>query len=143
MFIGEYLHSLDEKKRLSIPVKFRANLADGCIITRGLDGCLWIYTKEKWKEFAEKVSALPLTQKNARSFARLMLAGASDCDIDKNGRIIIPKYLLGFALIGTQVAINGVYDRIEIWAEDKWQSFKKDMEKNSDEIAETLSELGL
>lgn len=143
MFLGEYLHSLDEKNRLSIPAKFRANLANGCVVTRGLDGCLWIYPSNEWQVFAEKISALPITQKNARSFSRLMLAGAMECEIDKSGRIILPKYLLEYASIDTKTAINGVYNRIEIWAEDKWQSFKNEMETNSDEIAENLNELGL
>ena len=143
MFIGEYLHNLDEKKRLSIPAKFRASLANGCVITRGLDRCLWVYPKDVWQGFAEKIGSLPITQKDARSFARLMLAGAQECDLDKSGRIVMPKYLQDYANIKNRVAVNGVYDRIEIWPEDKWQEFKKGMEDNSDEIAEHLSEIGL
>ncbi len=143
MFIGEYQHSLDEKNRLSIPVKFRSSLSDGCVITRGLDKCLWIFTKVKWQEFAEKISELPITQKNARSFSRLMLAGAIECEMDKSGRVLVPRYLLDYAGIKSKVAINGLYDRIEIWPELSWQEFKKDMENNSEDIAEQLSELGL
>lgn len=143
MFIGEYQHSLDEKNRLSVPVKFRSSLSDGCVITRGLDKCLWIFTKVKWQEFAEKISELPITQKNARSFSRLMLAGAIECEMDKSGRVLVPRYLLDYAGIKSKVAINGLYDRIEIWPELSWQEFKKDMENNSEDIAEQLSELGL
>lgn len=142
MFIGEYQHSLDEKNRLSIPVKFRAELAAGCVVTRGLDRCLWVYPKSDWQEFAEKLAELPITQKNARSFARLMLAGATDAEIDKNGRIILPKYLIEYAVIKNKVAVNGVYNRIEIWPQESWNKFKKEMEDNSDEIAEQLSEIG-
>ena len=143
MFIGEYQHNLDDKNRLSIPAKFRANLAGGCIVTRGLDRCLWIYPLDVWRSFAEKVSKLPITQKDARSFSRLMLAGATDAELDKSGRLVIPKYLLEYAGVKAKVSVNGLYDRIEIWPEESWQEFKKDMEGNSDEIAEKLNELML
>lgn len=142
MFIGEYSHTLDDKNRLSIPVKFRANLAGGCVVTRGLDHCLWIYPKSNFEELAEKISSLPITQKNARSFSRLMLAGATELDLDKSGRVVLPKYLLEYASVNGKVNVNGVYDRIEIWPEDKWKEFKKDMEENSEEVAENLDQLG-
>lgn len=141
MFIGEYSHNLDEKNRLSIPVKFRANLSEGCVLTRGLDHCLWIYPKADWQKFAEKISSLPITQRDARSFSRLMLAGAVDILPDKGGRIILPKYLMDYAEITTRVSVNGLYDRLEIWSEKNWQTFKTEMEKNSDDIAERLHEL--
>lgn len=143
MFIGEYSHNLDDKNRLSIPAKFRANLANGCVITRGLDHCLWIYTTEAWKVFAEKIAGLPITQRDARSFSRLMLAGATEVELDKSGRIVVPKYLLEYAKVITKVSINGLYDRIEIWPAEGWQDFKKEMEENSDEVAEHLNEIGL
>ena len=142
MFIGEYKHNLDEKNRLSIPVKFRAKLATGCIVTRGLEKSLWLYPTADWEKLAEKIASLPITQKNARSFARLMLAGASDLSLDKAGRVILPKYLIDFAGIANKVAINGIYDRIEIWSEQNWEEFKKEMEENSEEVAENLSEIG-
>ena len=142
MFIGEYTHCVDDKNRLSIPSKFRAGLVNGCVITRGLDRCLWIYPKEDWIEFAKKISELPITQKNARSFARLMLAGAVEAELDKNGRVILPKYLQEYAEISSKVCVNGVYNRVEIWPESVWNEFKKDMENNSNEIAENLDIIG-
>lgn len=143
MFIGEYSHNLDDKNRLSIPAKFRANLAGGCIVTRGLDHCLWVYPKQVWQDFAEKLSTLPITSKDARSFSRLMLAGASEAELDKNGRMLLPKYLLTYANIKEKVSINGLYNRIELWPDEAWNNFKQEMEDNSEEIAEQLSELGL
>ena len=142
MFIGEYSHTIDDKNRLSVPAKFRAGLADGCVITRGLDRCLWIYPKSDWVEFAKKIADLPITQKNARSFSRLMLAGAVEEELDKNGRIVLPKYLQEYAQITTKVNVNGVYNRIEIWPENAWDEFKKTMEDNSNEIAENLDLIG-
>ncbi len=143
MFLGEHKHTIDEKGRLSIPVKFRGRLASGCVVTRGLDHCLWVYPLDEWEKMAEKISELPITQKNARSFSRLMLAGATDTAPDKVGRVIIPGYLKEYAGIKSKVVVTGMYDHIEIWPEDSWQDFKKTMEENSDEIAENLSELGL
>lgn len=143
MFIGEYSHSIDEKGRVSVPVKFRASLASGCVVTRGLDHCLWIYSIEAWEKIAEKLSELPITQKNARSFARLMLAGATDLTIDKMGRVNIPNYLKEYAGIKSKVVVAGVYDRLELWSEEGWREFKKTMEDDSDNIAENLSEIGL
>lgn len=142
MFIGEHSHTIDEKNRLSIPIKFRPVLASGCVVTRGLDHCLWVYPVETFAELAEKISELPITQKNARSFSRLMLAGATEVEIDKSGRIILPKYLMEYADIKNKVNVNGVYDRIEIWPEHKWREFKKGMEDNSEEVAENLDQLG-
>ena len=142
MFIGEYQHSLDDKGRVSVPVKFRADLANGCVLTRGLDGCLWLYSIDEWQKLADSVSALPITSKNARSFGRFILSGAMDLKIDRAGRINLPKYLADYAGIKSKVTLNGMYNRVEIWAENKWNDFKKGMEENSEEVAENLSELG-
>lgn len=142
MFIGEYSHSIDEKGRLSVPVKFRADLATGCILTRGLDGCLWVYTLEAWEKIAEDVTALPITQKAARSFSRFVLSGAMDLVLDKAGRINIPKYLNDYAGIKNKVVVTGMHNRLEIWAEEKWSKFKAEMEENSDEVAEGLENIG-
>jgi len=143
MFIGEYTYTIDEKGRLPIPNKFKPYLADNCVVTRGLDGCLWVYSLPEWQNIAEKISTLPITQKNARSFSRLMLAGAMDLKIDKAGRINLPSYLKEYAEIQNKVVITGVYNRLEIWPEENWRKFKKDMEENSDQIAEQLEEIGL
>ena len=142
MFIGEYRHTIDEKGRTSIPSKFRAELASGCVVTRGLDRCLWVYPIQEWQNLAEKIADLPITQKNARSFSRLMLAGAADVVLDRVGRINLPSYLREYADIKKEVAIVGVYNRIEIWPADSWSNFKKEMEENSAEVAENLSEIG-
>jgi len=142
MFIGEYSHSIDEKGRLSVPVKFRADLATGAILTRGLDGCLWLYTVEEWQKIADEISALPITQKKARSFSRFVLSGAMDLNLDNAGRINCPKYLSDYAGIKSKVVITGMHSRLEIWAEEKWSKFRDEMEKNSDEVAEELENIG-
>lgn len=142
MFIGEYTHSIDEKGRLSLPVKFRDDLLSGCVVTRGLDHCLWVYPQKEWEQIAQKLSALPITQKDARSFARLMLAGAMETRLDKTGRVNLPGYLKEYAGISGKVVIAGMYNRLEIWPEAAWENFKKQMEDNSDQIAENLAEIG-
>lgn len=142
MFIGEYQHSLDEKGRMSVPAKFRDELAKGLILTRGLDGCLWLYTETEWEKIAEQTSQLPITQKKARSFGRFLLSGAMDLKLDKIGRVIVPKYLADYAGIKNKVVVIGMRDRLEIWAEDKWNDFRVEMENNSDEVAENLAEMG-
>ena len=142
MFIGEYSHSIDDKGRLSLPVKFRGKLASGCVVTRGLDHCLWVYSLEEWEKLAQSIAALPITSKNARSFGRLMLAGAMDLNIDSAGRINLPKYLLDYAVVKNKVVVTGMFNRLEIWPEDGWKEFKKGMEDNSEEIAEKIEELG-
>lgn len=142
MFIGEYCHSVDEKGRLSVPVKFRGELAIGCVLTRGLDGCLWLFPQEGWNKIAGQVSELPITQKKARSFSRFVLSGAMDLKIDKAGRINLPKCLTDYAGIKSKVVVTGMNTRLEIWASEKWESFKDEMEKNSEEVAETLETLG-
>lgn len=142
MFIGEYNHTIDEKGRVSLPVKFRARLASGCVVTRGIDKCLWVYPADEWEKLAEKISQLPITQKDSRNFSRLILAGAVDLTIDKLGRINLPGYLKNYAGISKKVAVTGMYNRIEIWPEEEWNKFKKEMEDNSEAIAENLSEMG-
>jgi len=142
MFIGEFSHSLDNKNRLLIPVKFRAAFSEGLVMTRGLDGCLWLYSKKEFEKLAENISKLPITQANSRNFSRLMLSGAMDLEMDKIGRVVMPSYLKEFAGIKNQIVLSGVYNRIEIWPEDSWKAFKSDMENNSTEIAENLSEIG-
>jgi MraZ protein len=142
MFIGEYSYSIDDKGRLSVPVKFRSKLLDGCIVTRGLDKCLWIYSLSEWEKIAEQVAGLSITSKNARSFSRLMLSGAMDLKLDKAGRINLPNYLKDYAKIKSKVVVTGVYNRLEVWPEENWKEFKEQMEENSEEIAEKIEELG-
>ena len=143
MFIGEYSHSVDEKKRLAVPSKFRGELKNKVVVTRGLDKCLFIYTMKAWEELASKLGTLPVGEAGTRSFTRLMLAGAVDVDVDKQGRILIPDYLKEYAGLAKNVVIAGLYNRLEIWDEKKWADYKKNAEKNSDEIAEQLGKLGV
>ena len=143
MFIGEFTHNIDEKGRIAVPVKFRGELATGAVVTKGLDGCLFLYPLEEWKILAEKLSNLPISQNNSRAFSRHMLAGAMDVEVDKQGRIIVPEYLKNFAGISKKVVIAGLYKRIEIWDEAKWNEYKKSTEKESNVIAENLGSIGI
>ncbi|MCF7819964.1 MAG: division/cell wall cluster transcriptional repressor MraZ [Candidatus Pacebacteria bacterium] len=143
MFIGEYNHNLDAKGRLAIPAKFRASFKKGAVVTKGLDNCLFFYSKDQWKEMAEKFSKLPLGPAKARAFARHMLAGAMDVEFDNQGRITLPEYLRNFAGLGKQAVIAGLYNHLEIWDKDSWEKYKKQAEKNSGDIAESLTELGV
>lgn len=143
MFIGEYQHSIDPKKRLALPSRFRNELKNKVVVTRGLDKCLFIYPMKVWVEIAGKLGTLPVGESATRSFIRLMLAGAIDCEIDKQGRILIPEYLKEYAGLTKNVIVAGVYNRLEIWNETSWVAYKKNAEKNSDEIAEQLGKLGV
>ncbi len=143
MFIGEYTASIDDKTRVSIPAKFRASLKSKVVVTRGLDNSLVLYTLDEWKKLAEKLASLPISTANTRAFSRLMLAGAMDCDIDKQGRIILPGYLKDFAQIKKKLVFAGLYNRIEIWSEDAWNKYKTQTEKQSNQIAEQLGDLGV
>jgi MraZ protein len=124
MFIGEFHHTLDEKGRLAVPVKFRAELAAGSVVTRGLDRSLFLYPKAAWETLAAKLAAFPLGQADTRAFARLMLAGAMDVDFDGQGRVTLPEYLRIFAGLKKKVIVAGLYDRLEIWDEDNWNKYK-------------------
>ncbi|MEK7657792.1 MAG: division/cell wall cluster transcriptional repressor MraZ [Patescibacteria group bacterium] len=143
MFIGEFQHNLDLKSRIAVPAKFRPKLSGGAIITRGLDHCLFVFANKEWEVLAQKLIALPLAQANSRAFVRLMLAGAMDVEIDKQGRILIPDYLREYATLRKETIIAGLYNRIEIWDAETWKQYKAKTESASDEIAEKLSELGI
>jgi len=143
MFIGEYTYSIDEKKRLAIPTKFRKLLGNKAVITRGLDQCLFLYPVKEWKNLAIKLSKLPLAQADARGFARLMLTGAMDANLDNLGRILVPDYLKDYGQFKKKVVIAGVFNRIEIWDEEKWNEYKKKTEMAVGDIAERLKELGV
>jgi len=143
MFIGEYSHSIDPKKRLAVPSKFRSELKSKVVVTRGLDKCLFVYPLKVWEEIAGKLGTLPVGESATRSFIRLQLAGAVDLEVDKQGRILIPDFLKNYARLIKHVVITGVYNRLEIWDELKWKAYKKDSEKNTDEIAEQLGKLGV
>ena len=140
MFIGEYLHSLDQKGRVAIPAKFRADLAAGCVVTRGLDNSLVIYSDPCWEEMAKKLSKLPFSSRDARAFSRLMLSGAMDLELDKQGRVLIPPYLRDYAGLSSEVIITGAYNRLEVWAKDKWEEYRADAEDKAVSIAEDLQD---
>ncbi len=143
MFIGEYTHSLDSKGRVALPAKFRPKLGDGAIIARGLDHCLFVFTKESWEKLTAKIAGMSFMKSDSRAFARLMLAGATEVEFDNQGRILIPEYLRVYASIKKQAIFAGLYDRVEIWDEANWKSYKSKTEASSDDIAEKLGELGI
>lgn len=143
MLLGEFRHNLDAKGRMAIPAKFREELQGGAIITRGLDSCLFLFTQKEWERLAAKITSLPLAQANSRAFARLMLAGAMDLEIDGQGRILMPDYLRSFAKLSKSVVVAGLYTRVEIWDEARWNGYKAKTESASEEIAEKLGELGI
>ena len=143
MLIGEYLHTIDSKKRLAIPSKFRKEIGRRLVITRGLDNCLFVFPTNQWGKLVEKLSKLPLGQKDTRGFVRLMLAGASEVSLDQLGRILVPDYLKQYACLKKNIVIAGVYNRLEIWDEAKWKFFKQSTEKEVDNMAERLGELGV
>ncbi len=143
MFIGEYRHNLDSKGRIAIPAKFRSVLKKGAVVTKGLDGCLFLYSKEEFLKIAKNLSQLPISQARARAFSRHMLAGAMDLEFDNQGRITLPEYLRNFSLLKKGVIIAGLYDHLELWNEDSWNKYKKEAEKNSNSIAEELGNLGI
>ena len=143
MLIGEYRHTIDTKKRLAVPAKFRKDLGERAIITRGLENCLVVYTLGEWEKLAKKLEALPTSQADARNFARIMLSGAADVELDKLGRILIPDYLKNYASLQKSVAILGLSNRIEIWDAEKWEEHRKKTETSAGDIAERLKELGI
>ena len=142
MFIGEYQHAIDPKNRIIIPSKFRDDLGNSFVLTKGLDGCLYGFTKEDWQVLEEKLKALPLTNKDARAFSRFFFSGAAEVDVDKQGRTLIPQNLIEYGEIIKDIVTIGVSNRIELWSKEKWDSYN---EQNIDyeEIAEKMSELGI
>lgn len=142
MFIGEYSHSLDNKNRMIIPAKLREELGGKFIITKGLDGCLYAYPMEEWRILEEKLKSLPLTSKDARAFVRFFFSGASEIEIDKQGRGLIPQNLIEYAGINKEIISIGVLTKIEIWSKDKWEEYNDD-NIDYNELAEKMTELGI
>lgn len=138
MFLGEYSHTIDEKGRVAIPIKFRRELGEGATITRGSDGCLVVYPKSEWQQLATKLAALPISDPRARSYARLVLAGAMEVEFDRQGRALVPAYLKELAGLTDQAVVTGVYNRIELWEPDRWKAYK-----GSHSIDENLSDFGV
>jgi len=143
MLIGEYLHTLDGKKRISLPSKFRKEVGRKVVITRGLDACLFMFSQKAWEKIAEKVSGLPVGQADTRGMSRFLLAGAVETEVDSAGRILIPEYLKEFADLKSRVILAGVSDRVEIWNEKTWEEYKRKIEKGADQMAQTLGDLGI
>ena len=143
MLIGEYKHTVDEKKRLSLPSKFRKELGKKVIITPGLDGCLFVFTEKQWKVIAEKLSQSSMLASDVRSFNRYMFGGAADATVDSIGRVLIPEFLHSHAKLGSKVVVIGVQDRVEIWNEDAWKKYKAVVEKEADTLAERLGGVGV
>lgn len=141
MFMGEYNHTIDAKGRLIVPSRFREILGDAFVVTKGLDGCLFVYDNEEWKLFEEKLRSLPITNKEARQFVRFFLAGATEAEVDKQGRILIPNVLREFAELTKDVVLVGVGSRIEIWGRERFDN--EAVFEDMDEIAEHMAQLGL
>jgi len=142
MFIGQFQHSLDQKGRLIIPSKFREALGQNFVLTKGLDGCLFVYPRDEWAELELKLKTLPFTQKDARAFIRFFFAGATEVEMDKQGRILIPPQLREHARIEKDVVIIGVSNRVEIWSQEQWEAYSAKAAESYEDIAETL-DLGI
>ncbi|NMB00099.1 MAG: division/cell wall cluster transcriptional repressor MraZ [Firmicutes bacterium] len=143
MFMGEYQHSLDTKGRLIIPAKFREDLGEGAVITRGLDNCLFLFPKDEWAILEGKLKTLPLTKTDARQFVRFLFSGATECELDKQGRINIPTNLREFASIDKDAVVIGVSSRVEIWSREKWEAYVQVAEESFEDIAENIVDLGI
>lgn len=143
MLIGEFTHTLDIKRRVSLPAKFRKEIGRGAVITRGLDKCLFIYPKNEWDVFVERLGPLLMGQKDNRDLARMFLSGASDVETDKLGRILIPEHLKRYADLKNKVVITGMYKRLEVWDQSRWEEYRDAVEKQTDVLAEKLGEMGV
>lgn len=143
MLMGEYQHKMDSKGRVIIPAKFREELGDQFVATRGLDNCLFVYPMDEWGKLEKKLSSLPITSKDARTFTRFFFSGATECELDKQGRMSIPANLREFAALDKQIVIIGLSSRIELWASENWNNYLDSAEDASDDIAAAMEELGI
>lgn len=142
MLIGEYTHTIDEKNRVSLPVKFRKEVGKKVVITHGLDNCIFLYSMAEWIQVAAKLGNLGIGQSDTRGFNRFMLAGAVEVEVDSIGRILIPDFLKKFAELKEKVIFAGVHNRVEVWDNERWTEYKKRIEKQADKLAEKLGEIG-
>ncbi|WP_368654725.1 division/cell wall cluster transcriptional repressor MraZ [Ornithinibacillus sp. 4-3] len=143
MFMGEYQHNFDTKGRIIVPAKFRTELGDRFIVTRGLDKCLFIYPMDEWEVIEGKLKKLPLTKKDARAFTRFFFSGAVECEVDKQGRINVPQSLRTYAALDKECVVIGVSNRLELWAKDAWEDYFDDSEESFAEIAENLMDFDI
>ncbi|HBV01785.1 MAG TPA: cell division/cell wall cluster transcriptional repressor MraZ [Candidatus Taylorbacteria bacterium] len=143
MLIGEYTHTVDDKNRLSLPAKFRAEMGKKIVLTRGLDRCVAIFTKKEWEKIAAKLSESSMLQADSRSFNRFMFGGAVETEVDSIGRVLIPDFLKEWGSLGTKVVVIGVQNRVEIWNERAWEANKETIEKQADTLAEKLGQVGV
>jgi MraZ protein len=143
MLIGEYTHTLDPKKRLSLPVRFRKEVGKKVVVTRGLDNCLFVYSLSEWKKIAEKLASLPMGAADTRGFNRFLLSGAVEIDVDSVGRMLIPDFLKDFAGLRSKVVFAGAGTRVEVWDEKIWREYKRRIERQADAMAEKLGEIGV
>lgn len=143
MLIGQYNHTIDAKKRLALPAKFRGELGAQVVVTKGVENCLVVYTQKEWEVMSAKLAALPMSQGEARSFTRHLLASATEVELDKLGRILLPDYLKNYGALKKNVVICGLSNRLEIWDQEKWQQYSQNAEKGVEEIVSKLGPLGI
>lgn len=143
MFLGEYQHALDIKGRLTVPSRLREGLGDSFVVTKGLENCLFLYPLQEWKIIEEKLKSLPLTRADARAFVRFFFSGACECEVDKQGRILLPQNLREYALIERDVVIIGAGTRAEVWSRAKWEEYSRTAENSYELLAENLVDLGI
>jgi MraZ protein len=143
MFIGEYTHAIDDKKRVTLPAKFKAELGKKVVVTRGLDNCLFLFPHKTWEAVSAETAKLGLMQADTRGFSRFMFSGASEIEVDSLGRILVPDYLKSFAGLKSEVVFAGVHNRIEIWNEKRWDAYKKQIENDAESMAEKLGSVGI
>ena len=143
MLIGEYTHTIDSKKRVALPAKFRKEVGKKLVVTHGLDGCLFLYPVSEWKGISKKISDMGMAQADTRGFNRFILSGAVEVEPDSLGRILIPEFLCEFAGLSSKVVFAGVHSRIEVWDESRWRTYKEHINKQAAEMAEKLGETGL
>jgi len=141
MFMGEYSHTIDVKGRLIIPARFREGLGDRFVVTKGLDNCLFVYPQDEWGALEQKLKSLPFTRADARAFVRFFFSGASECEVDKQGRILIPANLREYAQLSKDVVVLGVSSRVEIWSKEQWDQYNNLAAENFEEIAEKIVDL--
>ncbi len=143
MLLGEYTHTLDNKGRVIIPSKFRVDLGESFIVTKGLDNCLFVYSKDEWHKFEEKLKTLPMTNVATRNFVRFFFSGATECELDKQGRINLPQNLRDYASLNKDIYIIGVSTRVEIWNKESWENYTSPENMDLNDIANQMSNLGI